>query len=369
MSDRVKKQVRALLKLPENRVCADCPIKGPTWASINLGVFLCLECAGIHRNLGVHISKVRSTQLDTWQQPWLDVMKSKGNSKANAFWEARCPSDFSGRPTQSEAEALSRKLKRFITDKYEKKLWVASAKERASSVERKEAVQESSSSSDTSDSSSSEDEEERMRREKERKLAKKKRKQQKKALKEKSKEFSGGSTYAPEPELDLFGSDSNSVTSNVPQVATASETLHLGNYHSQSSPPGTMSAPSAVSQPSSSKGTIDLASLYSQTNIAKPQVSASFPMQPLQQQQSGPSFNPFAGQPVSPAFDPFSSLNSSSQPIAPVAVPHQAQNFHGQQPALPNPRMQQQQHHLHLQQQQQQQQQNQAFDPFASIMS
>lgn len=39
---------------------------GPRWASWNLGIFLCIRCAGIHRNLGVHISKVKSVNLDTW---------------------------------------------------------------------------------------------------------------------------------------------------------------------------------------------------------------------------------------------------------------------------------------------------------------
>ncbi|KAK4768049.1 hypothetical protein SAY87_003190 [Trapa incisa] len=61
-----KKILEGLLKLPENRECADCKTKGPRWASVNLVIFICMQCSGIHRSLGVHISKVRSATLDTW---------------------------------------------------------------------------------------------------------------------------------------------------------------------------------------------------------------------------------------------------------------------------------------------------------------
>lgn len=47
-----------MLREEENKYCADCEAKQPRWASWNLGVFLCIRCAGLHRNLGVHISKV-----------------------------------------------------------------------------------------------------------------------------------------------------------------------------------------------------------------------------------------------------------------------------------------------------------------------
>lgn len=124
-STKVKKQLKALLKAPDNRFCADCPQKKPTWASINIGVFLCLQCAGIHRDMGVHITKVRSVELDTWKPEWVAVMKKWGNRKANAYWEANCPSGYAGRPTEEEALALSFKLKKFIRDKYDRKLWVA----------------------------------------------------------------------------------------------------------------------------------------------------------------------------------------------------------------------------------------------------
>ena len=49
------------------RYCVDCDSKGPRWASWNLGIFLCIRCAGIHRNLGVHISRVKSVNLDSWK--------------------------------------------------------------------------------------------------------------------------------------------------------------------------------------------------------------------------------------------------------------------------------------------------------------
>jgi len=61
-----KKILSGLLKEESNKVCADCKSRGPRWASVNLGVFICLECAGVHRSMGVHISQVRSTDMDTW---------------------------------------------------------------------------------------------------------------------------------------------------------------------------------------------------------------------------------------------------------------------------------------------------------------
>ena len=64
--EKVQTILTSMLRDEDNKYCVDCDSKGPRWASWNLGVFLCIRCAGIHRNLGVHISKVKSVNLDSW---------------------------------------------------------------------------------------------------------------------------------------------------------------------------------------------------------------------------------------------------------------------------------------------------------------
>lgn len=119
MSSSQNKRVLALMRLPENCLCADCHAKDPRWASSKLGVFICINCSGIHRGLGTHITFVRSCTLDTWKPEEVDVMERVGNKKGNEYWEAKLPPDFE-RPRSENIEAMSK----FIRQKYEYKKWI-----------------------------------------------------------------------------------------------------------------------------------------------------------------------------------------------------------------------------------------------------
>jgi len=66
-----------------NNHCADCGSAKPEWASINLGITLCIHCAGVHRGLGAHISKVRSIVLDDWDLADIKFLQTTGNVLGN----------------------------------------------------------------------------------------------------------------------------------------------------------------------------------------------------------------------------------------------------------------------------------------------
>ncbi|KAG0197100.1 hypothetical protein BGX28_009383, partial [Mortierella sp. GBA30] len=73
-----------------NNICAECGAKNPDWCAINLGILICIDCSGIHRSLGTHISKVRSFTLDTtsYTRDLFEFIRSMGNEASNRIWEA-----------------------------------------------------------------------------------------------------------------------------------------------------------------------------------------------------------------------------------------------------------------------------------------
>lgn len=112
--------LQSVQSLPGNELCCDCSQAAPCWASINLGVLLCIECSGIHRSLGVHCSKVRSLTLDSWEPELLKLMCELGNSVVNSIYEGGCeggarkPGPASSRP-EKEAWIKSKYVeKRFL---------------------------------------------------------------------------------------------------------------------------------------------------------------------------------------------------------------------------------------------------------------
>lgn len=103
-------------RVPGNDLCVDCDAPNPDWASLNLGILMCIECSGIHRNMGSHISKVRSLNLDEWPPGHLSVMLAIGNALANSIFEARTQLNIKPAPNTSREEK-----EQWIRLKYEAK--------------------------------------------------------------------------------------------------------------------------------------------------------------------------------------------------------------------------------------------------------
>eukprot|EP00397_Hematodinium_sp_SG-2012_P002667 GEMP01002675.1.p1 GENE.GEMP01002675.1~~GEMP01002675.1.p1 ORF type:complete len:574 (+),score=138.09 GEMP01002675.1:113-1834(+) len=114
----VNPELEPILEITYNQLCADCGARGPRWASVNLGIFFCIDCSGHHRSLGVHISVVKSVTLDKWQQKWIDRVKAVGNRIGNEYYEYSL--DQSRKPAQSDPQNT---IGQFIRSKYEKSLF------------------------------------------------------------------------------------------------------------------------------------------------------------------------------------------------------------------------------------------------------
>jgi hypothetical protein len=111
------KELQALRDLPENRVCADCGVRGTVWASVNLGVFLCMTCGSHHRSLGTHISLPKECTGTYWWGPdEIERMKSIGNARAGELYGNMRPNGL------STDDAF--RWKEYLMDKYVNKKFV-----------------------------------------------------------------------------------------------------------------------------------------------------------------------------------------------------------------------------------------------------
>jgi Arf-GAP/SH3 domain/ANK repeat/PH domain-containing protein len=119
-SQRLLRQVRE--NDHANQFCADCGTDSRVdWVSINLGIIICIECSGIHRSLGTHVSKVRSLTLDpnSFNNDIVEILMRVGNRVSNAIWEAKLERGQKLAPQANREQRL-----RFITMKYVERAFV-----------------------------------------------------------------------------------------------------------------------------------------------------------------------------------------------------------------------------------------------------
>uniref|UniRef100_H2MT15 ArfGAP with GTPase domain, ankyrin repeat and PH domain 3 n=1 Tax=Oryzias latipes TaxID=8090 RepID=H2MT15_ORYLA len=111
--------IQSIRNVRGNSFCVDCDAPNPDWASLNLGALMCIECSGIHRNLGTHLSRVRSLDLDSWPVELSMVMTAIGNAMANSVWEGALEGY-----AKPGSDSTREEKERWIRAKYEQKLFL-----------------------------------------------------------------------------------------------------------------------------------------------------------------------------------------------------------------------------------------------------
>ncbi|XP_071105945.1 arf-GAP with dual PH domain-containing protein 1-like [Haliotis cracherodii] len=135
MADKYRQALGQIIREPGNGVCADCGTEHPSWASSTIGIFLCQDCAGMHRALN-SISRVKSVTLDNWDSDQVELMQGIGNSRAKERFEMNVP-PFYRRPQKESVEVLK---KEWIFAKYQRLEFTDADKQDAYNCAKKEGL-------------------------------------------------------------------------------------------------------------------------------------------------------------------------------------------------------------------------------------
>ncbi|XP_007569158.1 arf-GAP with SH3 domain, ANK repeat and PH domain-containing protein 1 isoform X5 [Poecilia formosa] len=139
LEDLTKAIIEDVLRMPGNEICCDCGAAEPKWLSTNLGILTCIECSGIHREMGVHISRIQSMELDKLGTSELLLAKNVGNSSFNEIMEANLSSP-SPKPSPSSDMTVRKEFinAKYVDHKYARKTCTSAA---AKMIELFEAIQ------------------------------------------------------------------------------------------------------------------------------------------------------------------------------------------------------------------------------------